>query len=264
MSQEITGATRLCFVVADPVRQLRTPQVLNTVWETRGLDLITLPAHVPADGLSDFVAGMRSNESVSGAVITVPHKQSVIELCDELGPNAAIVGAVNVVRRTPTGRLVGETFDGLGFVAGLRARGFEPNERRALVLGAGGAASAVAVALLGAGVERLDVSNRTPSRARALAERLRSAFPSADIGTGLSRVADAELIVNATSTGMSPSDTSPLPPELFPAGALAADVVMSADLTPFLAAAASSGARTHDGFNMLTGQIGLIADYLAA
>lgn len=264
MPQEITGATRLCFVVADPVRQLRTPQVLNRVWDERGLDIVTLPAHVPSTGLSDFVAGMRANESVLGAVVTVPHKQAVLALCDELGPNARIVGAVNVLRRTAEGRLIGETFDGLGFVAGLRARGLDPRGHRVVVLGAGGAASAVAVALLNADVARLDVSNRTAARATDLVDRLRVAFPGRDIGTGLDRVADAQLIVNATSNGMSPSDVSPLAPDLFPAGALAADVVMSAEPTPFLAAAAGRGSATHDGTHMLNGQIQLIADYLSA
>jgi shikimate dehydrogenase len=264
MPHEITGATRLCFVVADPVRQVRTPQVLNRVWNERGLDIVTVPAHVQVSGLTSFVAALRANESALGAVITVPHKQSIIELCDELGPNAQIVGAVNVVRRTAEGRLVGETFDGLGFVAGLRERGLEPRGQRAVVLGAGGAASAVAVALLSANVESLDVSNRTEGRANHLAERLRAAFPTRDIGTGLDRVAAAQLIVNATSIGMSPSNVSPIPPDIFPTGALAADVVISAELTPFLAGAARHGNSTHGGAHMLNGQIQLIADYLSA
>lgn len=264
MPLEITGATKLCYVVADPVRQLRTPQVLNRVWDERGLDIVTVPAHVPVAGLRDFVAAIRANESALGAIVTVPHKQSVIPLCDELGPNAQIVGAVNVIRRTAEGRLIGETFDGLGFVAGLRARGFEPRGQRAIVLGAGGAASAVAVALLNSDVESLDVSNRTEVRAADLVDRLRAAFPTRDIGTGLDRVSATQLIVNATSNGMLPSDDSPLRPELIPVGVLAADVVMSGKLTPFLAGAAGRGNSTHEGLHMLNGQIQLIADYLSA
>jgi shikimate dehydrogenase len=264
MSHEITGATRVCFVVADPVWQLRTPQVLNRVWDERGLDIVTVPSHVPVAGLFDFVGALRANESALGAVVTVPHKQSVIALCDELGPNAQIVGAVNVVRRTAEGRLIGETFDGLGFVAGLRARGVEPRGLRAVVLGAGGAASAVAVALLSADVDSLDISNRTEARAVDLTERLRAAFPARDIGTGLDRLAHAQLIVNATSRGMSLSDISPLAADLIPAGALAADVIMSAELTSFLAGSAGRGNSTHEGVHMLKGQVQLIADYLSA
>lgn len=263
MAREITGATRLCFVAADPVRQLRTPQVLNGIWDDRGLDIVTVPAHVPAAGLPDFVAGLRANASVLGAVITVPHKQSVVRLCDELGPNARIVGAVNVIRRTAEGRLIGETFDGLGFLAGLRERGHDPSGRRAVVLGAGGAASAIAVALLNADVTTLDIVNRTPARATELAEHLRAAFPTRDIGAGATRMADAELLVNATSSGMSPSDVSPIAPHLIPAGVIAADVVMSAEPTPFLAAAALRGGRTHEGSHMLNGQVRLIADFLS-
>jgi shikimate dehydrogenase len=264
MPHEITGATRHCFVVADPVWHLRTPQVLNREWNGSGLDVVTIPARVSADGLADFVAGLRVNESALGAVITVPHKQSIIALCDDLGPNAQIVGAVNVIRRSPEGRLTGETFDGLGFVAGLRARGHEPRGQRALVLGAGGAASAVAVALLAEGVESLDISNRTQARADDLAERLRAAFPHRDIGTGLGRVTGAQLVVNATSSGLSQSDLPPLEHHLIPPRALAADIVMRPDLTPFLAGAAARGNITHDGAHMLDGQIKLIAAYLSA
>jgi shikimate dehydrogenase len=262
MSHEITGATRVCFVVASPVAHLRTPQVLNRVWEERGTDVVTVPAHVSPAGLPDFFVALRADESAVGAVVTVPHKQSALESCDELGPNAEIVRAVNVVRRTPDGRLIGETFDGLGFVEGLRAEGIDPKGLRTVLLGAGGAASAVAVGLLGAGVTRLDISNRNPARAADLVALLRRAFPEARIGMGLDGLADAQLIVNATSSGLSPSDASPLPAESMPAGVIAADVVMSAERTPFLAAAASRGNRLHEGAHMLSGQIQLIADFV--
>ncbi|WP_170315481.1 shikimate dehydrogenase family protein [Nakamurella deserti] len=260
----ISGTTRTCFVVADPVHHLRTPTSLNRIWEAQGDDAVTVAAHVTAAGLSAFLAGIRVNASVLGTVVTVPHKENAAALCDELGPNARLVGAVNVVRRTQDGRLVGETFDGLGFVAGLRAQGIEPEGQRVVVVGAGGAASAVAVALLSAGVRTLDVSNRTAPRAASLVERLHAAVPSGDVGTGLDRLPAATLVINATSAGLHPADVSPLPAAAFPAGATAADVVMSSSPTPFLAAAAAAGLRTHEGIHMLAGQTHLIAQFLRA
>lgn len=260
----IAGTTKTCFVVADPVWHLRTPQALNAIWETERRDIVAVSAHVSQAGLGDFICGLRANASAVGAVVTIPHKQRVVELCDELGPNSELVGAVNVIRRHLDGRLIGETFDGLGFVAGLRAEGVEPAPNtKAFVIGAGGAASAVAVALLAARVRSLGIGNRTPSRAAELVDRLRTAFPDADVGTGRGRLSEASLVVNATSTGMNPADGSPIPSEALPAGAVAADVVMSASLTPFLAAAAARGNRTHAGSHMLAGQIRLISQYLA-
>lgn len=259
----IDGMTKVVMVTADPVAQLRTPDALNRIWEAEGRNAIAVPAHVPAPRLAEFVAGLRANRSVMGAVVTVPHKQSVVPLCDVLETQATIVGAVNVVRRESDGRLIGQTFDGLGFVEGLRARAIDPRGMRAVVLGAGGAASAIAVALLDAGVARLDLHNRTAIRAIELADRLRGAFPAQDIGCGLTRLTDADLVVNATAAGLNATDESPLPGDHLPVGAIAAEVVMSAQPTPFLAVAAERGLRTHDGIHMLAGQTRLIADYLS-
>lgn len=258
----ISGTTKLCFVVADPVKHLRTPQALNQIWDAAGRDIVAVPAQVSTSNLHEFVAGIRANASVLGTVVTVPHKTSVVGLCDELGPNARIVRAVNVIRRSDEGRLVGETFDGLGFVAGLAAAGIDPARRRVVLIGAGGAASAVAVALLSAGAASLDVSNRTARRAGDLVSLLRAAFPLSDVGVGLDRIAGADLIINATSAGLSASDQSPVESTVFPPGSIAADVVMSTQLTPFLAAAAASGNPTHEGSYMLAGQIQLISQFL--
>jgi shikimate dehydrogenase len=260
----INGNTKTVMVAADPVAHLRTPQALNDIWVAEGRDLITVPAHVAPSHLVDFVAGMKANASVCGAVITVPHKQSIAVLCDDLRPQARIVGAVNVVRREPDGTLVGETFDGLGFVHGLRSEGIDPTGMRVVLLGAGGAASAIAVALLEAGIRHLDVDNRTAPRAIDLADRLRGEFPARDIGTGLDRLHEADLVVNATSSGLAATDSSPLAGAAFPAAAIAADVVISDRLTPFLTAATDRGLRAHGGQHMLAGQVRLIAEFLTA
>ncbi len=237
---------------------------LNQIWADQGDDVVTVPAHVRASDLDAFLGGIRADGSTLGTVVTVPHKENAARLCDELGPNAHLTGAVNVVRRTAEGDLVGETFDGLGFVAGLRSQGIHPEGLRVVVLGAGGAASAVAFALLSAGVATLDVDNRTPARAVSLVERLAGAVPSGDVRVGLDRLPEATLVVNATSAGLRAEDRSPLPAIAFPADATAADVVMSASPTPFLAAAAERGLRTHEGVHMLAGQTALIARYLLA
>lgn len=259
----ISGATRTVFVIADPVFQLRTPQAQNAIWQERGLDLVTVPAHVPASHLPGFLDMMRATRSTAGAVVTVPHKQAAAGLCDELGPDAVISGAINAIRRTKDGRLVGETFDGAGFVAGLREQGIDPAERAVLLMGAGGAASAVAAALVGAGIASLDIENRTPAKAEALAQRLSDRLGFADVSVGGTRAADADLVVNATSVGMTPGEDVFFDVERFAADAVAADVIVSGELTPFLAAAAARGLTVHEGRHMLIGQMQPIADFLA-
>lgn len=260
----ISGLTRVVFVVADPVAQLRTPQGLNALWQQRAVDVITVPAHVVGSELAAFLAGLRLNRSCLGAVLTVPHKQTAVALCDELGEGARVAGAVNVVRRNPNGSLRGETFDGLGFVAGLADVGFDCAEVPTVLIGAGGAASAIGAALLNAGVTRLDIVNRSEQRARELVDRLEHLYPGRDLSVGTARSLEAGLVVNATSLGMGKDDPIPLPAEFIAAGAMAADVVMQAELTPFLAGASSRGAIVHEGRHMLEGQLRLIADFLRA
>ncbi len=258
------GGTRVCFVVGDPVAQLRTPAAMNELAQYEGANRLTLPAHVVAENLPSFLDGLRTLRNVAGAVMTIPHKQASAPLCDSLGPNAVVAGAVNAIRRERDGSLSGEIFDGLGFVAGLQSQGHEVVGARTVVLGAGGAASAVAAALAGAGARRVTVVNRTHDRAERLVAALRVGFPGVEVGVGSTADADADLVVNATSLGMSDSDPSPMRAADFPGQALAADVVMVGGLTPFLAMAHEQGARTHGGLHMLQGQLQLIADFIFA
>lgn len=262
MSQvTISGTTRIVNVVADPVFQLRTPQAQNEIWSRRGLNLVTVPAHVTADDLSGFLQSLRLNGSIAGAVVTVPHKQAAVGLCDELGPNAKATGAVNAIRRSADGQLIGETFDGLGFIAGLRAQHIEPEGRRVVVIGAGGAASAIAVALSLAGVQSIAIENRTSAKSEALAERIR-AMGFSNVYTGTEHATDADLVINATSAGMTPGESVDFRVGRFQSTAIAAEVIVSNQHTPFLAAAADRGLHVHEGRHMLQGQMELIADYL--
>lgn len=259
---DISGATRTVFVVADPILQVKTPSAQNAVWTQRGADVVTLPAHVASDELSAFLAGLRSNRSALGAVITIPHKQSAGQWCDELGPYARMAGAVNVIRRGADGRLIGETFDGLGFVAGLRSQGFEPIGRNVHLFGAGGAASAIAAALANADVASITVANRTVSRAQALVDRIHRSLGFTKISVASGESASADLVVNATSMGMGGSTPVDIPRNVAAPGALAADVVVADSVTPFLSSALEQGMRAHGGIHMLNGQMELIADYL--
>lgn len=262
MSDEVSGTTRTVFVVADPVFQVRTPQAQNALWAARGADLITVPARVAADDLERFLDGMRANGSVAGAVVSVPHKQAAAPLCDELGPGATLVGAVNTIRRSDDGRLIGETFDGAGFVAGLRAQGVDPRGRRVRLLGAGGAAASIAFALAEAGIASLEIVNRSADRAADLAARLgATGFAAATVATG-GGSAEADVIVNGTSLGMRPDDDPRFAFDGVVAGGTAADVIVSNELTPFLRQASDAGLTTHGGRHMLDGQMPLIADYL--
>lgn len=260
---EITGATRLVGIVADPIGHVRTPQAMNRLFSEVAANAVIVPMHVTAADLDTVFAGLRRIGNLSGVVVTVPHKESVVALCDELGPEAALVGAANAVRRTPDGRLIGEMFDGLGLIGGLRAAGIEPAGHDALLVGAGGAASAIAVALARAGVARLTIANRTVTKARQLADRVAAAFPAVAVASGDADPRGHTLVVNGTSLGLKPGDPLPLPVELLDPATVVAEVIMDPTRTPLLVAAAARGCRIHEGRHMLDAQLRLLAEFVA-
>jgi methylmalonyl-CoA mutase cobalamin-binding subunit len=158
----IRGTTRLCAVLGFPVEHSRSPQLVNAAFAAAGVDAVMVPVGVPPEGLPAAVAGLSAMRAI-GASVTVPHKLAAAALCDELSPAARAIGAVNCLR-FDGGRISGHNTDEGGFVDGLAAAGFDPRGRRAVLLGAGGAARAVAYGLRGAGVadEQLAVIARRP------------------------------------------------------------------------------------------------------
>ena len=149
-------------------------------------------------------------KNLGGFVATVPHKTVIAALCDELGDAGRAIGSVNVVRREADGRLIGNMFDGAGFVAGLRAQGHDPAGRRALLVGAGGAAGAIAFALAEAGVASLTIANRTRSKAEEIMARVTKFFPDRPIRVGTADPTGHDLVINATSLGLKAGDPLPI------------------------------------------------------
>ncbi|MBN8186390.1 shikimate dehydrogenase [Salipiger thiooxidans] len=263
---EITGHTRLYGILADPVAQVKTPQVMAEVFARHGVDGVLVPMQVAPDGLRQVVDGLRRMKNFGGFIATMPHKPAMMGLCDVIEGDGARIGAVNCVRREDDGRMVGAMLDGIGFVTGLRQAGIDPSGRRILLAGAGGAASAIAFALAEAGAEALTILNRTASRAEDLAARVAAAYLScATRGTGTAGdVGGYDLIANATSAGLRAGDPLPLPVEALHAGQVVAEAIMEPAETPLLAEARARGATVHPGLPMLRCQIELMARHMGA
>lgn len=260
----ITGNARLYAIVGDPVAHVRVPAVFNARFAERGTDAACVPLHVTAAGLAAAIGGLRALRNLDGFVVTAPHKHAMAALCDEVIGEGRLVGAVNAVRRTAAGRLVGDLFDGQGFVAGLRAAGHPPLGKRAFVAGAGGAASAVCFALAGAGVAAITIHNRTASRAEALARKLRAAHPACDARAGAADPAGHDLAVNATSVGLEPGDPLPFDVSALARTTVVAEVLMKPERTPLLVAAERHGCPIHLGRHMLDRQVDLMFEFFAA
>lgn len=248
----ITGQTRLAAVIGSPVRHSRSPILANAAFAAAGIDWTMVAFEVAEGQAGHAIAAVRAL-GIGGLMVTMPHKAAVIPHLDRITPVAATLGAVNSISWVD-GELVGHNTDGEGLV-----RSIEVDERvtirgqRCLVLGAGGAARAVVHALGLAGAAEVVVVNRTRASAEVAAGL---AATVGRVGTA-SDVADADIVVNATSVGMGAHSTSgpfPVEPDLLRAGQVVVDLVYQPLRTPLLAAAEGRGARAVDGLGMLVHQ----------
>jgi shikimate dehydrogenase len=259
---EITGNTRISAIIADPIHHVKTPQGINTRLAEANIDGVLVPLRVSSDGLEAVVAGFRNMKNLQGFIVTVPHKSAIVELCDKVDPDARRIGAVNVVRREPDGLLHGFMLDGEGFVAGLREANIDPRGQSAYLAGAGGAANAIAFALAKAGVKKLTIANRTVTKAEDLITRVREAYPNVEYHAGGPDASGHDLVVNATSLGLSEGDALPLDVTRLNATQTVADIIMQPAETALLAAASERGCRTHPGLPMLKNQLTLMTHIL--
>jgi shikimate dehydrogenase len=263
MPPEVNGKTDVYLMLGDPVDQVRAPAALNAVFRRFGIDAVMVPARVPSSGLAAFVRSVFEASNILGLSITIPHKNAVMEVVDHLGPSARLAGAVNAIRRGPNG-LEGEMLDGTGCVASLRHFGVSTDGARALVLGAGGAAAAIAAALGsrsdGAPAE-IALYDPVPGRAQALAARFDGRLASRVFAVASSDPAGFDVVVNASPLGLDPQDPAPCDAARLAPHAAVFDILMKNQPTPLVRAARARGLRAEPGYEMLVQQVHLYLAY---
>ncbi len=256
----ISGKTKICGLIGDPVEHTMSPVMHNAAFEKLGLDYAYLPFRVKPDELPQAISGLRALSAV-GFNVTIPHKVNVIPLLDELDPLAEKIGAVNTVVND-NGVLKGYNTDASGFLQALLERGVEPVDKDIVLLGAGGAARAITY-ILSERNARLTILNRREELdwAEAIAANIKK-----DLGKDVrvfellpdllaKALEQAAILVNATSVGMSPdSAVSPVPAQLLKSGLAVVDIVYNPVRTKLLQDAAAAGAATITGLDMLVWQ----------
>ncbi|RZS32168.1 shikimate dehydrogenase [Herbihabitans rhizosphaerae] len=257
----VGGATRLYGVLGDPITQVRAPAMVNELFAVESVDAVLVPIHVTAVDLVEVFGGLRRVGNLDGLLVTIPHKAGAVELADRASVAASVAGGANALRRESDGRWYADNFDGVGFVAGLRRGGHDPAGARVTLVGTGGAGSAIAPALLDAGVDVLRLCDRDTARADALAQRLDRLWPGRTAATPTPVLDKVDIAVNATPLGMSTADPLPFDPAAIGRPGLVADVIMTPEMTPLLAAASAEGHAVHLGRHMLTEQLSLYREF---
>ncbi len=247
----INGHTELVAHIGWPTHSFKAPMIYNPYFESVGVNAVVVPMGCRPENFAAVLRGVFALENVRGALITMPHKVSVVELCDEVTPTVKVAGSCNAVKRLPDGRLLGDMFDGAGFVRGLQRKGLQLRGARALVVGSGGVGSAIAASLAAAGIGTLALFDLQPDMADALAARLATHYPAVRVSTGSRDPAGFDLVVNATPLGMNAGDPLPVDVTRLDPKTFAAEVVMKAEMTAFLLAARARGCPVQVGTDML-------------
>ena len=251
----INGNTEIIAHIGYPTHSFKSPMIYNPYFEQAGINAVVVPMGCQTPDYPAFLKSVFSLTNIRGALITMPHKVVTVGLLDEVTPTVKVAGACNAVKRTEDGRLVGDMFDGAGFVRGVQRKGFDLTGKRVLVVGSGGVGCAIAASLAGAKIAAITLFDVNAASAEALGQRLKQNYPHIDVTTGSNDPAGHDLVVNATPMGMNEGDALPMDVSRISPDAFVGEVVMKTEMTAFLQAAKNRGCRVQVGSDMLFEQI---------
>jgi shikimate dehydrogenase len=247
----ISGTTTLIAHIGYPTFAFKAPLIYNPWFEKNDIDAVVVPMGVKAEDYRATLPRLFALTNIRGALVTMPHKVVTCELVDELSPVATVAGAANAILRREDGTLLGDQFDGAGFVRGVERKGFPLAGKRVLVVGNGGVGSPIAASLAGAGVGEIGLFDPNSSASEALAGRLADQYPDITVTVGSKDPDGYDLVVNATPLGMNDGDPLPCDVDRIAPTTFVGEVVMKQTITPFLAAAQAKGCPIQVGSDML-------------
>jgi shikimate dehydrogenase len=251
----VSGRTRLFGIVGHPIEQVRSPEIITAELTRRGHDAVLVPMHVLPEEFDEVLPQILRLQNLGGLVFTIPFKGRATALAHELGAQARTLGVINALGRTSDGRWRGDIFDGIGCVEAFRRRGIPLAGKRVMLIGAGGAGSAIAAAVAGERPASLAVYDVDPARAGALAAKVGARHAQSVA------VADVDVLMNATPVGMLDDPRLPIAATTLPRELVVFDAIVKPEITPLLALAKSCGCATVGGREMMLGQIARIVDF---
>jgi shikimate dehydrogenase len=257
----LNGKTRLYGIVGDPIEQVRSPEMVTHELHSRGINAVLLPIHIPQAHFDEVLPSLLRIANLDGLIFTIPFKARAMRFAAQPGTQASAVNAINVIARNPKGMWTGEIFDGLGCVEAFRRRGYGLQGKSVMLIGLGGAGSAICAAVAAEMPASLRIFDLDAERCARMAETVRRISPTVEVTVGKPDVEGIDVLLNASPVGMLDDRRLPIEAAGFNKNLIVFDAIVKPEQTPLLALAESCGCRVVRGREMMRGQISRIVDY---
>ena len=256
--------TKIFGCIADPIDHVKAPTLFTKEFMKRNINAVMIPINVKKNNLGKVINGLKKINNFCGLTVTIPHKVNVLKYCDNLHDEAQETQAVNWIK-FENKKIIGNNFDGLGFVKGLKKSKIMTNNKSFCIFGAGGAGMAIAFSLLKENIKKLKIVNRDELKGKNLKNRLELFFPKSIIefeGLGNYNLSDIDVVVNATNIGLKDNKDIPFDVCKTKDSCIVADIIMEPEETELIKKAKKIKRQVHFGKNMLENQIELAGQFL--
>ena len=259
------GTTKIYGCIADPIDHVKAPSIFTSIFKSKHIDAVMVPIHLNENNLEKGINTFKSIKNFKGMTVTIPHKTKIASLCDYLEPDAKFTGAVNWIKFDDNRNLIGNNFDGQGFVKGFLGQNYSLKNKNVSIFGAGGAAVSIGCSLVNEQIKSLKLINRDITKAIDLKNKINAkfkflkveVFPENDYS-----IFDSDILINATSLGLKLTDRLPFDVKKSSSNSVIVDIIMQPEETELLKCAKSLGRSIHYGKYMIESQIDLVGNFL--
>ncbi len=260
------SSTKIYGCIADPIDHVRAPTIFTSIFKKKNIDAVMIPIHVNKNNLENVIASLKLVKNFEGLTVTIPHKTSVTDFCDYLETDAKLTRSVNWIKFDKDRKIIGNNFDGQGFVRGFKSQNYLLKNKNICIFGAGGAAVSIACSLANEEIRSLKIINRDFKKAKDLINKIKikskNLFVDVINYNDNFTLIDFDIIINATSLGLSNNDKLPFDVLKTSPQAIIVDIIMQPEETELLKHAKNLGRSIHYGKYMIESQIDLVGDFL--
>ena len=260
------GTTKIYGCLADPIDHVKAPTIFTSIFKEKNIDAVMIPIHVEKDNLKNVIASLKKINNFQGMTVTIPHKTTIANLCEHLEQDAEFTKSVNWIKFDKDRKLIGNNFDGQGFVAGFLSQNYLFKNKKICIFGAGGAAVSIACSLAKQKIKSLKIINRNINKAHELMKKIKvidkDLFVKVIEYKDNYLLNDDDIIINTTSLGLHKDDKLPFDVNKTSPKAVIADIIMQPLDTELLKQAKNLGRSVHYGKYMIESQIDLAGNFL--